>query len=198
MSGFGLMFCIGIPFSNITLMAPFIILGVGLDDTFIITGAYFHRIREEKERQDEEYREVPKMEKESHQQHDSYSSKSKKCSRNSELDNSSTKNDSKSQNDKETNKDTDFLLVAASSEKSSTCPSSPQSGDNTEQRQERTFEEVYDHDAIVERVRATLNEVGMSISMTTMTTATAFVLGCISTIPGIRWLCLCKCLVVLS
>jgi hypothetical protein len=26
-------------------MVPFIILGVGLDDTFIITGAYFRRLR---------------------------------------------------------------------------------------------------------------------------------------------------------
>ena len=35
MSGFGILFIAGVPFTNITLMAPFIILGVGLDDTFI-------------------------------------------------------------------------------------------------------------------------------------------------------------------
>lgn len=35
LSGYGLMFCVGVPFTNIAQMIPFIILGVGLDDTFI-------------------------------------------------------------------------------------------------------------------------------------------------------------------
>lgn len=38
---FGLMFLIGIPFTNFTLLLPFILFGVGLDDTFIITSEYF-------------------------------------------------------------------------------------------------------------------------------------------------------------
>merc|ERR1719410_2484714 len=40
MSGFGLVFFIGIPFTMISTCIPFIILGIGLDDAFIISGAY--------------------------------------------------------------------------------------------------------------------------------------------------------------
>ncbi|CAB9514752.1 Pick C1-like protein 1 [Seminavis robusta] len=39
--GHGIMFVAGIPFTNMTMMLPFVVFGVGLDDTFIITGAYF-------------------------------------------------------------------------------------------------------------------------------------------------------------
>ena len=42
----------------------------------------------------------------------------------------------------------------------------------------------------VERVRETMEEVGASISLTTITTTAAFCLGCISTIPSIQWLCI--------
>lgn len=43
----------------------------------------------------------------------------------------------------------------------------------------------------VERIRLTMTEVGHSISLTTITTAVAFVLGCISSsVPAIQWLCL--------
>jgi len=40
------------------------------------------------------------------------------------------------------------------------------------------------------RVHDTIEEVGISIFMTTATSFTAFALGCISSIPAIRWLCL--------
>ena len=81
----------GVPFTSMTQILPFIVFGVGLDDTFIITGAYFRT---------------------------------------------------------NPNKDTE------------------------------------------ERVRETMLEVGQSISLTTITTALAFVLGCMSSIPAIRWVCL--------
>ena len=42
----------------------------------------------------------------------------------------------------------------------------------------------------VQRVHETVEEVGVSIFMTTATSATAFALGCVSTLPAIRWLCL--------
>ncbi|CAB9502757.1 Protein patched homolog 1 [Seminavis robusta] len=41
MAGNGLMFLMGVPYSLIHQMLPFVIFGIGLDDTFIITGAYF-------------------------------------------------------------------------------------------------------------------------------------------------------------
>lgn len=99
LSGYGLMFCVGVPFTNIAEMIPFIILGVGLDDTFIITGAYFRLLSEESERQ---------------------------------------------QNDKK---------------------------------------------AITSRIKEAMEEVGMSITLTSATTVFAFCLGSRSTIPGIRWVC---------
>jgi Niemann-Pick C1 protein len=42
----------------------------------------------------------------------------------------------------------------------------------------------------VERVRDTIEDVGVSIFMTTLTTVLAFSLGCTTTIPSIRWLCM--------
>ena len=41
----------------------------------------------------------------------------------------------------------------------------------------------------VERVRITIDEIGMSIFLTTLTSSLAFGLGCISTIPAVFWLC---------
>jgi len=41
LSGHGLMFIIGIPFTNLSMILPFIVIGIGLDDTFIITSEYF-------------------------------------------------------------------------------------------------------------------------------------------------------------
>lgn len=41
MTGNGLMFLFGVPYSAVHQMLPFVVLGIGLDDTFIITGAYF-------------------------------------------------------------------------------------------------------------------------------------------------------------
>jgi Patched family len=56
------------------------------------------------------------------------------------------------------------------------------------------FEKLWDQGVVVDRIRSTLDEVGLSITMTTVTTTAAFILGCISSIPGIRWLCLCESL----
>ena len=39
-TGYGLMFCIGIPLTSLTYLFPYAMLGFGLDDTFIITGAF--------------------------------------------------------------------------------------------------------------------------------------------------------------
>ncbi|CAB9529309.1 Pick C1-like protein 1 [Seminavis robusta] len=39
-SGFGLLFIIGVPYTTMTSLLPFIVLGIGLDDAFIITAAY--------------------------------------------------------------------------------------------------------------------------------------------------------------
>lgn len=90
-SGFGLLFICGVPFSSMTQLLVFIIYGVGLDDTFIIMGAYLR---------------------------------------------------------------TDDTLDP------------------------------------VERVRVTMQEVGPSITATTVTTSTAFLLGLLSSVPAIIWLCL--------
>jgi Niemann-Pick C1 protein len=40
LSGYGLMFIVGIPFTSLTQLVPFIIFGVGLDDAFIIVDTY--------------------------------------------------------------------------------------------------------------------------------------------------------------
>jgi predicted RND superfamily exporter protein len=39
-ASFGLLFCFGVPFTSLTPLLPFIMFGVGLDDAFIISGAY--------------------------------------------------------------------------------------------------------------------------------------------------------------
>lgn len=41
----------------------------------------------------------------------------------------------------------------------------------------------------VDRIRKTMKDVGISIFMTTATTEVAFVMGLISPLPAIRWLC---------
>lgn len=104
------MFCLGIPFTNLSQMLPFIILGVGLDDTFIISGAYFRRLFEE-----------------SHNE--------------------------------------------------------PANGDDIEKDE---------NEIITDRIGAVMEEVGLSIFLTTFTTTFAFVLGCMSTVPGVQWVCMCK------
>lgn len=91
LSGFGLMFTCGVPFTSMASLVPFIIFGIGLDDTFIISGCY--------ERTD----------------------KSKPT---------------------------------------------------------------------IERIHDTIEDCGLSISLTTLTSTAAFGLGCISTIPAIFWLCM--------
>jgi Niemann-Pick C1 protein len=40
MVGYGIMFIIGVPFTSMTQIVPFIMFGIGLDDAFIIWGAY--------------------------------------------------------------------------------------------------------------------------------------------------------------
>jgi len=40
MSGYGLLFIFGIPFTSMTQILPFIMFGIGLDDAFIISGAF--------------------------------------------------------------------------------------------------------------------------------------------------------------
>lgn len=89
-TAYGLMFIIGLPFTNLSLALLLIVFGIGLDDTFIIYSAYVR---------------------------------------------------------------TDHSLD------------------------------------IVERIRETMDEVSVSIFMTTATTEVAFFLGCFSPIPAIRWLC---------
>jgi len=41
MTGFGILFIAGVPVTSMLVVLPFIIFGIGLDDTFIITGAFF-------------------------------------------------------------------------------------------------------------------------------------------------------------
>ena len=36
----GLLFICGVPFTSITQMLPFILFGVGLDDAFVLVGAF--------------------------------------------------------------------------------------------------------------------------------------------------------------
>lgn len=91
MAGYGLMFVCGIPFTSMTQILPFVFFGVGLDDAFIVTGAYF--------------RLDPSMD-------------------------------------------------------------------------------------VVDRVAKTVDEIGLSIFITTVTSAIAFGLGCTSSIPAVYWLCL--------
>jgi predicted RND superfamily exporter protein len=39
-TGYGVLFCCGVPFTTVTTMMPFLMFGVGLDDSFIIYGSY--------------------------------------------------------------------------------------------------------------------------------------------------------------
>jgi len=89
-SGYGIMWIVGLPFTCMTQILPFIVVGVGLDDVFIISGAFFR----------------------------------------------------------------------------------------TDSRK-----------PIEERMRHTIDEVGLSITTTTITTILAFMLGSLSSVPGIRWFC---------
>jgi len=90
MSGYGFLFVLGVPFTNLTLALLFIVFGIGLDDSFIVYSAYVR---------------------------------------------------------------TDLSKGA------------------------------------VERIQDTMNDVSVSIFMTTATTEVAFLVGCFSTIPAIQWLC---------
>lgn len=97
LTAYGIVFIAGVPFTSMTQILPFVVFGVGLDDTFIITGAYFR----------------------------------------------------------------------------------------TDPRKDP-----------VDRIQETMEEVGGSISLTTITTTVAFCLGCISTIPSIQWLCIYAALAI--
>ena len=112
LTGYGLMWCIGVPMTTVAIMIPFVVVGVGLDDTFIITGTYFRLSREQQQREAEEGEPV----------------------------------------------------------------------------EEKTFEQK--NEEVIQRIHTTLDEVSVSITMTTVTTLTAFLLGSSSNIPAVRWLCL--------
>ncbi|CAB9501029.1 Pick C1-like protein 1 [Seminavis robusta] len=105
-TGYGLMFLFGVPLTSAGSMIPFVVVGVGLDDTFIITGAYFRRRRE-----------------------------------------------------------------AAEEAMQSTQERDPEA-------------------ETIRIIEETLDEVGLSISMTTITTLLCFLVGTVTTIPVVRWLCL--------
>eukprot|EP00555_Chaetoceros_dichaeta_P003121 CAMPEP_0198248380 /NCGR_PEP_ID=MMETSP1447-20131203/135_1 /TAXON_ID=420782 /ORGANISM="Chaetoceros dichaeta, Strain CCMP1751" /LENGTH=170 /DNA_ID=CAMNT_0043932731 /DNA_START=121 /DNA_END=629 /DNA_ORIENTATION=+ len=90
MAGYGLLFIIGVPFTSMTQILPFIMFGIGLDDAFILSGAY-----------------------------------------------------------KRTDKSKD----------------------------------------VVDRIEDTVEEVGISIFVTTVSSISAFSLGCISSVPAVYWLC---------
>ena len=91
MTGYGLSFMIGVPFTSMTQILPFIMFGIGLDNAFIISGEYGR---------------------------------------------------------------TDKLNPP------------------------------------VERIHDTIDEVGLSIFLTTTTSIVAFALGCMSSVPALLWLCL--------
>ena len=40
-TGYGFCFLVAIPFTSMTQILPFVLIGVGLDDVFIITGSFF-------------------------------------------------------------------------------------------------------------------------------------------------------------
>jgi Niemann-Pick C1 protein len=42
---------------------------------------------------------------------------------------------------------------------------------------------------VIERIDETVNEIGLSIFLTSLTSAIAFALGCTSSIPAVFWLC---------
>jgi hypothetical protein len=119
LTGYGLVWICGVAFTNICMMVPFIVVGVGLDDTFIIAGSYFRIVVGQQT----------------------------------------------SDNDSATETDT------------------PQ-----------TQEEV--HEQLIQRIEQTMREVGLSISLTTITTTFAFALGCLSSIPAIQWLCIYGCVTI--
>eukprot|EP00978_Attheya_sp_CCMP212_P032502 scaffold127379_cov52-Attheya_sp.AAC.2 len=52
MTTYGLLFLIGIPFTSLTQMFPFIMFGVGLDDSFVIAGAYQRTIAHNDDKKD--------------------------------------------------------------------------------------------------------------------------------------------------
>ncbi|GAX11662.1 hypothetical protein FisN_7Lh023 [Fistulifera solaris] len=95
--GFGFMFVCEVPFTSMTQILPFIIFGIGLDDAFIISGAF------------------------------------------------------------------------SRSDKSKTP---------------------------VDRILDTMDDIGMSIVLTTLTSTLAFGLGCLSSVPAVFWLCLYACFTI--
>lgn len=97
-SGFGILFIVGVPFTSITQLLPFLMFGIGLDDSFILFGSYIR-----------------------------------------------------------TDPDKDVVM----------------------------------------RIEETIQDVGLSITLTTLTSATAFALGTMSSIPAVFWLCLYSCPTIL-
>lgn len=128
--------------------------GVGLDDTFIITGSYFRRIRDSEREKT-----------------------TKQCTglvqKTEEI---RTKPLLSAHFNAEGNIVIEEIVQGSTTEQHQSTVNTPATGRDTE--------------IIVQRIHYTLHEVGLSISLTTATTTFAFFLGCISSIPGIRWLCL--------
>jgi len=133
LSGYGLMWLLAVPFTNISMMVPFVIMGIGLDDTFIITGAYFRcRLRH---------------------QHDDHKN----------------------------------------NQRASSVPATNNSRDNdTDNNRRNIGSKKGQQDLFLGTIIAeTMDEVGLSICLTTITTMVAFALGIIiSSIPAVRWLCI--------
>ena len=51
-TGYGIMFTVGVPLTSVGIMIPFVVVGIALDDTFIITGAFFRNMRDSNEGDD--------------------------------------------------------------------------------------------------------------------------------------------------
>jgi len=147
MTGYGIIWCLGVPFTNICMMVPFVVVGVGLDDTFIITGAYFRKSRQAAQQR----RQQAALQKQKQ----------------------------KPQTPHEGNGKTTDSNTSDGMDDIATCPSGNKKVDNDN-----------DDNDIIARVEETMQEVGLSISLTTITTLVAFGLGTLSSIPAIRWLCI--------
>lgn len=56
-----------------------------------------------------------------------------------------------------------------------------------------SYARLHSIDDPVERIKETINDVGVSITVTTITSTLAFALGCLSSSPAVIWLCLYAC-----
>ena len=136
---------------------PFPPQGIGLDDTFIITGSYFYRLR-------------------AFQTHlPAVTAKGREEVRTRPLLSAHFSLDGQ-------------IVIDETFREGESLPRAAVTAIETKSINCQTEEEI-----VVQRIHDTLEEVGLSISLTTLTTTFAFLLGCISSIPGIQWLCLYAC-----